>query len=61
MGDTGGAADPCGAPGAQEKCLHISAWATRNWIGYTAYDLEWKPRLASISTMPPVMAVQIAH
>lgn len=46
MGDTGGVANPCGAPGSQEKCLHINAWATRNWIGYTAYDLAWKPRLA---------------
>jgi hypothetical protein len=29
-----------------QKCLHISAWATRNWIGYTAYQMSWKPRLA---------------
>lgn len=46
MGDTGGAAEPCGATGTQYKCLHINAWATRNWIGYTVYDLAWKPRLA---------------
>jgi hypothetical protein len=26
--------------------LTINAWATRNWIGYTAYELKWKPRLA---------------
>jgi hypothetical protein len=26
--------------------LHINAWATRNWIGYTAYDWKWKPRFA---------------
>ena len=46
MGDTGGAAEPCGASGTQNKCLHINAWATRNWIGYTFYDLAWKPRFA---------------
>ncbi|WP_447974838.1 alginate export family protein [Nitrospira sp. Kam-Ns4a] len=26
--------------------LHINAWATRNWIGYTVYEHKWKPRLA---------------
>lgn len=26
--------------------LHINAWATRNWIGYTVYEHRWKPRLA---------------
>jgi hypothetical protein len=26
--------------------LHINAWATRNWIGYTHYQSAWKPRLA---------------
>ena len=46
MGDTGGVADPCGSAGTQSKCLHINAWATRNWVGYTAYDMAWKPRLA---------------
>jgi len=46
MGDTGGAIEPCGAAGTQYKCLHINAWATRNWIGYTFYNLAWKPRLA---------------
>jgi len=46
MGDTGGVAEPCGATGTQNKCLHINAWATRNWIGYTVYDWTWKPRLA---------------
>jgi hypothetical protein len=46
MGDTGGAVEPCGLPGTQYKCLHINAWAMRNWIGYTAYKLPWKPRLA---------------
>lgn len=46
MGDTGGAAEPCGATGTQNKCLHINAWATRNWVGYTFYDWAWKPRFA---------------
>lgn len=46
MGDTGGVAEPCGETGTQNKCLHINAWATRNWIGYTVYDWTWKPRLA---------------
>jgi Alginate export len=49
MGDTGGTAatsNPCGPAGTEYKCLHINAWATRNWIGYTAYHLPWKPRLA---------------
>ena len=46
MGDTGGSSEPCGLSGNQTKCLHINAWATRNWIGYTFYNLAWKPRLA---------------
>ena len=49
MGDTGGTAatsNPCGPSGTENKCLHINAWATRNWIGYTVYDWTWKPRLA---------------
>ncbi len=29
-----------------QKDLHINAWATRNWIGYTMYEHKWKPRLA---------------
>lgn len=43
MGD-----NSAGALAAQgnQKNLHISAWATRNWIGYTAYQSAWKPRLA---------------
>jgi hypothetical protein len=32
---------------ANQKCLHINAWATRNWVGYTAYNMAWKPRLAA--------------
>jgi len=48
MGDTGGGGklEPCGATGNQYKCLHINAWATRNWIGYTFFSLPWKPRFA---------------
>ena len=30
----------------QQQNLHISAFATRNWIGYTHYQSSWKPRLA---------------
>ena len=29
-----------------KRNLHINAWATRNWIGYTHYQSAWKPRLA---------------
>lgn len=43
MGDNGG---PNGAGYGNQKYLHISAWATRNWIGYTHYEWAWKPRLA---------------
>ncbi|MBH0200356.1 MAG: alginate export family protein [Nitrospira sp.] len=46
MGSTSATFSPCGLPGTQDKCLHINAWATRNWIGYTFYDLAWKPRFA---------------
>ena len=49
MGDTGGGAgtiNPCGPVGTQNKCIHINAFATRNWVGYTFYSLPWKPRLA---------------
>ena len=35
-----------GACQGEQKCLHINAWATRNWIGYTFYDTAWKTRLA---------------
>jgi len=35
-----------GACVGDQKCLHINAWATRNWVGYTAYEFKWKPRLA---------------
>jgi hypothetical protein len=49
MGDNGagsalaGGAGGCGGNG---RCLNINAFATRNWIGYTAYESAWKPRLA---------------
>ena len=43
MGDTGG---PNGIGYGNQKYLHISAWATRTWIGYTHYEWAWKPRLA---------------
>jgi len=49
MGDNGaGSALAGGAGGCQGsgRCLSISAFATRNWIGYTAYETAWKPRLA---------------
>ena len=29
-----------------QRSIHINAWATRNWIGYTYYQSAWKPRLA---------------
>ena len=45
MGDSGGANAAQNANG-QYKNLHINAWATRNWIGYTHYQSSWKPRLA---------------
>jgi hypothetical protein len=31
---------------SNQQSLHINAWATRNWIGYTHYQSAWKPRLA---------------
>jgi hypothetical protein len=34
-----------GACAGEQKCLHINAWATRNWIGYTFYDTAWKTRI----------------
>jgi hypothetical protein len=45
MGETvgGGVGQSCAN---DQKCLHINAWATRNWIGYTHYQSSWKPRLA---------------
>jgi hypothetical protein len=47
MGDTAASASSlCGDPGGEGKCLHINAWATRNWIGYTAFTLPGKPRIA---------------
>lgn len=46
MGDTSSTSSPCGLAGTQYKCLHINAWATRNWIGYTFFKWPWKPRFA---------------
>jgi len=45
MGDAGGQNASPASLGNQQN-LHISAWATRNWIGYTHYQSAWKPRLA---------------
>ena len=45
MGDTGGTNAIQNGYGNQ-KNLHINAWATRNWIGYTHYQSSWKPRIA---------------
>jgi len=28
------------------RTVHINAWATRNWLGYTWFDHRWKPRVA---------------
>ena len=49
MGDNGGGNALAGGAGGcngSGRCLSINAWATRNWIGYTAYETAWKPRLA---------------
>ena len=35
-----------GAGYGNQQNLHISAFATRNWLGYTHYQSSWKPRLA---------------
>ena len=45
MGDTGGTNAIQNGYG-NTKNLHINAWATRNWIGYTHYQSSWKPRIA---------------
>ena len=29
-----------------QRNVHINAWATRNWFGYTWFGHEWKPRFA---------------
>ena len=48
FGQMGDAADHNGlaSVNADKRDLHINAWATRNWIGYTHYQSAWKPRLA---------------
>jgi hypothetical protein len=35
-----------GTLGANTQNVHINAWATRNWLGYTHYQSKWKPRFA---------------
>ncbi|WP_447985754.1 alginate export family protein [Nitrospira sp. Nam74] len=35
-----------GTNGATTQDVHINAWATRNWLGYTHYQSKWKPRFA---------------
>jgi hypothetical protein len=37
---------PSGACDNQRN-VHINAWATRNWLGYTIYENKMKPRLAA--------------
>lgn len=44
MGDSGGANAVQNGYG-NTRNLTINAWATRNWVGYTAYNTAWKPRL----------------
>ena len=46
FGQMGDSTQPGGASLGNQKNLHISAFATRNWIGYTHYQSSWKPRLA---------------
>jgi hypothetical protein len=41
---TGGNANSAAV--TNQKDIHINAFATRNWIGYTHYQSAWKPRLA---------------
>lgn len=33
-------------PDPNRTNVHINAWATRNWLGYTHYQSKWKPRFA---------------
>jgi len=33
-------------PDPNRQNVHINAWATRNWLGYTHYQSKWKPRFA---------------
>ncbi len=46
MGDTGAGGTAAGCNASGNKCLHINAWAMRNWVGYTHYQSAWKPRFA---------------
>ena len=46
MGGTATGSNANSAAVTNQKDFHISAFATRNWIGYTHYQSAWKPRLA---------------
>jgi len=48
FGQMGDSADQTGLASinGDKRNLHINAWATRNWIGYTYYQSSWKPRFA---------------
>src|SRR5262249_29377739 len=47
FGSMGDLNQPVFGPGyGNTQNLHINAWATRNWLGYTHYQSSWKPRLA---------------
>jgi hypothetical protein len=35
-----------GSNNGTNRNVHINAWATRNWLGYTIYESKWKPRFA---------------
>ncbi len=46
MGGTNSGGNAGSAAATNEKNIHINAFATRNWLGYTHYQSAWKPRLA---------------
>ena len=46
MGGSPTGANANSAAAGNQKDIHINAFATRNWIGYTHYQSTWKPRLA---------------
>jgi hypothetical protein len=46
MGGTNSGQNTNSAAAGNQKDIHINAWATRNWLGYTLYANAWKPRLA---------------
>jgi hypothetical protein len=45
MGDSSGFNTGNGG-NTEQRNLRINAWATRNWLGYTAFEHKWKPRFA---------------